>query len=262
MMRISYQSHFDQLPKELTVVERQVPFATSLALNETANEIRSAIRMTMEQVFDRPTPYTLRSLWVERARKGDLRARVTFRESAGKGLSAHKYLSPQVEGGPRSQKRSEKAFDRVGLPMGHYVPAGGARRDAYGNMSRGQIVQLLSYFEAFGEQGYRANSTAESRAKSARNRKRKGGYKKIGGRVYFISRGRGSMSGNREQHLPAGIWEKTGIHGVEVKPIVLAVGTPVYSPRLPFYERAEEVFAETFDANYATALDRALATAR
>lgn len=263
---LNFTSTLSQGPDFFSKLERQVPYATSLALNRTAEAVREAIGVEMQRVFDRPTPYTQRALRIQRANKGNLSAHVGFKNEAGKGTPADKYLWPQVHGGSRSQKRSEKALDRIGLPRGYVVPGAGAEIDAYGNMSRGQIVRLLSYLQAFGEQGYRANSTSASRARQAKmsgpNMRRKSEYVTINGRVYFMSKGPGSVSGNRTQHLPAGVWEKKGTHGADIKPVLLAVDTPTYTPLLPFYETADDVFGERFDAEYASALDQALATAR
>lgn len=243
--------------------ERQVPYATSLALTRTAYAVRDALIEKMPQVFDRPTPYTLRSMRVSRATKYNLTSDVRFkdRSAAGKGVAATDYLWPQVHGGGRNKKRYEKALGRVG-PSTFYIPAAGAEYDAYGNMSRGQIVKLLSYLQAFGEEGYRANSTDLSRKRTAKIRKGEGGYKKINGVMYFISRGKGSMSGNREQRLPAGVWAKTGTHGADVKPILIATNKePQYAPQLPFYETAEEIYGQRFEDEFGVALDRAMETA-
>ncbi|MEN5162590.1 hypothetical protein [Achromobacter kerstersii] len=243
--------------------KRQLPFATAVALNKTAQAVREALVEKSRQVFDRPTPYTLNALRVSRATKENLSARIDYRDATAKGIGADRYLSPQVLGGARRHKRSERALQRSGLPAGSFLmPAAGAELDAYGNMSRGQTVRLLSYFEAFGEQGYRANASAKSRARIAQVSTSKEGYRKINGVQYFISHGKGSMSGNRRQHLPAGVWRKTGMHGADVKPVLLAIDQPTYTPRLPFYETASEVYGERFDAEFSTAWDAALATAR
>lgn len=241
--------------------ERQMPYAASVALNRVAVAAHQAVNEQILRVFDRPTPYTQRALRVIRATKENLTARVDFREGAGKGTAADRYLGPQVYGGGRRKKRMELALGRVG-PGGYYVPGAGAELDAYGNISRGQIVRMMSYLQAFGEQGYRANATARSRARTAKVGRSEAGYRRINGVVYFVSRGKGTMSGNREQRLPAGVWRKSGTHGADVKPVLLAVENPSYTPRLPFYETVEQVYGERFDAEYSTALDAALATAR
>lgn len=242
--------------------QRQLPYATSLALNRTAQHILDALVQVTGQVFDRPTPYTLRALKLGRATKDNLVATVDYRDGAGKGISADKYLPPQVLGGGRRLKRSERALSRVGLPKGYTIPAAGAEMDAYGNMSRGQIVKLLSYLQAFGEQGYRANSTARSRAHTAKAGKSADGYKRINGVQYFVSRGKGTMSGKRVQRLPAGVWRKTGTHGSDVAPVLLAIEQPNYTERFPFYQTAESVYGERYDAEFASALDLALSTAK
>jgi len=243
--------------------QRQLPYATSLALNRTGQLILEALVRTTSESFDRPTPYTLRALRLRRATKENLVAVVDYRDGAGKGISADKYLPPNVLGGGRGLKRSERALARVGLPAQAYtVPAAGAELDAYGNMSRGQIVRLLSYLQAFGEQGYRANSTERSRARAAKIGRSQQGYKRINGVQYFVSRGKGTMAGNRRQPLAAGVWRKTGTHGVDVQPVLLAIERPEYTRRFPFYETAEAVYTERYDAEFSTALDLALATAK
>lgn len=258
---LEYTSTAKEGARWLSRGERQVPYATSLALNRTASAIQKALVEQMGQVFDRPTPYTLRSLRLQRATKQNLTASVAYKDFAGKGTAASKYLRPQVDGGKRRQKRFENALGRIG-PSGYYVPAGGADQDAYGNMSRGQIVKLLSYLQAFGEQGYRANATDKSRARTAKVRRSEAGYRRINGVVYFISRGKGTVSGNRTQHLPAGVWRKTGTHGADVAPVLLHVDNVNYTKRLPFYETADEVYGKRFEDEFTQAFEQAMATAR
>lgn len=257
------ESELKDLPRLYVDVERQMRYATSVALNKTAESVRDALRDKMGQSFDRPTPYTLNALRIARADRQSLTARVAFRDATGKGIAADKYLGPQVYGGGRSKKRFEAAMDRTGMTANRYlVPGAGAVLDAYGNPSRGQIVQLLSYFQAMGETGYRANTSAAGKKRLAKFGRTESGYKKIGGVQYFISRGKGAQANGRTQPLDAGIWRKTGTHGADVKPVFLFVDQPQYQPALPFYETAEEVFASTFDDNYDTALEAAIRTAR
>ncbi|NYT38882.1 hypothetical protein ERD78_18805 [Allopusillimonas soli] len=264
-----FKSTLQEGPKYLRRTERQIPFATSRALNSTAKQVKSALDQAILRDFDRPTPYTQRALRINYATKAKLQAYVGFRDSAGKGVSANQYLWAQVHGGTRRAKRSEQALAKVGLPGGYVVPGAGAQLDAYGNMSRGQLVKLLSYLQAFGEQGYRANATRDSIARTAKlsgpklRGRKKSQYVKINGVAYFISRGKGTMSGNWSQPLAAGVWQKSGTHGVDVKPVLLATkAAPHYTKRLPFYETADQVFGEHYDTEFANALEHALKTAR
>lgn len=268
---ISTSSNFGELPKLYIDVEKQMRFAVSVALNKTAFLVQEAIKSDISTRFDRPTPYTQNALRVRKAKRDDLAAHVDFKDggAAGKGTSADQYLAPQVYGGSRSMKRSERALARAGMSAGQYmVPGAGADLDGYGNVSRGQIVKVLSYLQAFGESGYRANSTARSRARLAQmsgpnmKGKKKSDYAKINGVVYFTSRGKGTTTNNRRQPLPAGVWRKTGTHGADVKPVFLFVDDPQYTPILPFYETADEVFGQSFESEYETALDAAMRTAR
>lgn len=262
-MTITFKSTLREGAEFFDKVERQVPYATSVALNRTGDAVRQAWVSEIQRRLDRPTPYTLGSPRLIRSTKSRLEAKVDFKDSAGRGISAGQYLGPQVLGGARRRKRSEIALQRAGLPTGSYlVPGSGAQLDAYGNMGRGQLVRMISYLEAFGEQGYRANSTAKTRARMAKVATSEAGYRRINGVVYFASRGKGTMSGNRRQNLPAGIWRKTGTHGSDVKPVMLAVDAPTYTQRLPLYETADEIFGTRYEEEYASALDAAIASAR
>ena len=136
-----------------------------------------------------------------------------------------KYLRPQIHAGHREYKRFEKAFNRARiLPMGMYiVPGSGAGLDQYGNMGRGLIVKILSYFKAFGEQGCTANITEKKKGK-----------------------------------LPPGIYSRTSfVWGGAIKPIMIFVKKPSYENRYEFYkiskEEANRVWRSIFDdeLNYA-----------
>jgi hypothetical protein len=262
---LSYKGDFGNLTQEFLEIQKQTRYATSVALNRTAVLIRDALKAEMPRAFDRPTAYTQNALTVVWASKANLVAQVQFRDAAGKGLAADKYLGPEVFGGGRNLKRSELALQRIGLSTGKFaVPAAAAEIDSYGNMSRGQTVRLLSYLQAFGEQGYRANATPLSKKRTEKNRKGKkadGGFKTINGVRYFVSRGPGTWFGKHE-HLAAGIWAARGTHGVDIKPVMVFTKAPSYTPRLDFYGIADAIYGESFDEQFSSALDMALATAR
>ena len=137
-----------------------------------------------------------------------------------------------------------------------------ARIDRYGNLSQGQIVQLLAYFQAFGEQGYKANMNDAGRGKLAKMKGGAGGkgFRRIGGVVYFVSRGKGNWFGNcswrngRMQHLPPGIWAKRGIHGVDVAPVLMFVRRGNYRKRIDLQAIGNEVVAKEFNKDFNEAL--------
>lgn len=247
----------------------QIPFATAVALTRTAQRIKEAEVAALPRVFDRPTPYTMNSLYTKAATKRQLEAEVWFkdRRATSKGTPATAYLIPNVHGGDRSRKRMEVALQRVGLlPAGMIaVPGEGATLDAYGNMSRGQIVQILSWLQAFGEQGYRANSTASTRARIAKGSVKRG----VRGTEYFASRGPGHWFGargwkqGRAQHLPAGVYRRTKFgFGQSIKPVLMFVRAPVYRPRFDFYGIADRVFARHYRREFRVAFDESMRTRR
>lgn len=236
-----------------SVAQDQVPYATAVALTRTAQEAKRAVEAALPSVIDRPTPYTMRGFRLWPATKTKLVAEVDFRDSFGKGSHARDYLAPQVFGGTRKLKAFERSLQRVGLlPAGMAaVPGAAAKIDAYGNMARGQVVQLLSYLRAFGEQGYRSNITQKRKdALSA-------GVKGKRGMSYFVGRPGGGKK-------PLGIWlrEEFGQLGSSVKPVVLFVKTPTYRKRLDVPGISARVIKERFTPNMHTAMRQAMSTAR
>ena len=86
-MQISVKSDVKQLTKSLTRIQRkQIPFATSKALNNVAFDVRRSLQDGLETHLDRPTPYTKRGVQVEKSTKKKLIAEVGFRSKTfGKG---------------------------------------------------------------------------------------------------------------------------------------------------------------------------------
>lgn len=255
MIKIGIQTDITKAISHLENVRvDQVPFAVAKALTATAQEVKKALEKEMRTVFDRPTPYTMRSLFLAPATKRKLEARVWLRDFGGKGTPATKYLLPQIEGGARRHKRFERALAAVGLlPGGMYVvPGSAAKIDAYGNMARGQIVQIMSALKASEVYaGFQANRTA-------RSAKRKG--RRLA--EYFV----GAPGGNSAQRIgdtPTGIWQRFSFgFGSAVKPVAIFTRSPVYQVRFHFNTIAEKVVLEQFSAQFNAAYAVAVATAR
>lgn len=249
--------HLDALQRE------QIPFAMALALTETAKDIKAAERKEMLDVFDRPTPYTLNSLFLKPATKQRLEAQVYIKDEFGtaKGTPATKYLAPQIFGGRRNQKRFELALQRSAkLPIGfneeiYAVPGEGARLDAFGNVSRGQIVQILSDLRLL-EQVAGAKQNRLTREEVATRRAR--GEKRVSYKnaKYFIGApGRGK--------LPLGVWQYIdSAFGRGIRPVFIFVRRPRYEPRFDFFFVGQEVARRQFPLNFRLALARALATVK
>lgn len=233
------------------------------ALNTAAFGVRKAMQDEMRRQFDRPTPFIVNSVRVKMASAAVLQATIEPVEQGGKSVAPQKILRAEVEGGPRRDKRSEVALRRVGiLPSGYFTaiprsPYPGSS-DGRGNLKGSFLVTLLSYFEAFGEQGYRANSTAATRARRAKVGRSENGFKTINGVVFFVAYGRRLRSGPTE-HLAPGIYAKTGIHGSNVRPVLMFVRGTNYTPRLSLKAILEQARpAQTFAENFAYRLSREL----
>jgi hypothetical protein len=142
--------------------ERTAPLITAKMLTNAAFKAREALIAEMQSVFDRPTPYTLRSPWVTRAVEGDPNpfAEVFIGNPGGGGVPAWKYIQPMVEGGPRRLKASERQMRQTTvLPAGRFLIATGrADLDAYGNVPGSVMTKILSSINAFTEVGYSANA--------------------------------------------------------------------------------------------------------
>lgn len=254
-MKLTSSVDISNAIKKLDLADKQVRFAAAVALTRTAQAVKVAQVDEMKRVFDRPTNYTLNSLFVRGARPNRLDALVWVKDDAGKGIPATKYLLPQVEGGQRSHKRFEKALINAGvLPYGMFaVPGDGAEVDAFGNIQRGQIVRVLAYFRAFGQQGYSANITDKRKASLAKGSAKRG----VRGISYFSLR-------ERRGKLPPGIYSRTsfGAWGSAIKPIMIFVTRPQYQRAWDFYATANRVASERFELEFERSKAEALATAR
>jgi hypothetical protein len=266
-MKIDLTLNISQVLTTFDRVKRdQVPFALAKALTRTVGKAKQREQEGIRDSFDRPTRYTLNSVYSTPATKAKLEATVGIKDglATSKGTPASKYLAPEVYGGGRRVKRFERALLAAGLMLpGYYavVPSKGswaAKIDAYGNIPASFVVRLLSYLQAFSEVGSKANMTRANREKLAKIKRSKKGYKTIGGVVYFVSYGPG-----RNQHLPAGIWAKRGTHGADVAPVILFVkDAPTYRPRFRFYGIAEQSIRNNFNRYFQESLAQAMATDR
>ncbi len=220
------------------IERRHFPFAVSKALNDTAADVRRDLQIEMKRVFDRPSPFVLNSMYISPSSKREDRfyAEVGFKSDTAGHKRAEEIMRPQIFGGERKLKPSEW------LLYGEYfVPGRAARLDKYGNLSRGQLEQVLSVLKRLPEVGYNANVTPGSRL---RNRKP---------RAYF------SLASKRGGLIP-GVWEKTA-RGTP-KPIMIYIKSPQYRERFHFYEVSEASARRNFQRRFYAALEYALRGAR
>lgn len=236
------------------IVEKQARYAMARTLNAAAYKAAQATAQEMARVFDRPTAWVLRSVRYTKARKEKLQATVDFDFWGNKqGVTVSDVLRAEIFGGRRKLKRHELALQRVGiLPPGMaIVPGSAAKMDKNGNMSAGQIVQIMSWFKSFGEQGYAANMR-DGGKRLGRDNGRTGGR----GFAYFVLK-------KHHGKLPPGIYQRFKMgFGYAVKPVMIFVTIPSYRRRLDFYGVAERAAVKEFRAQFPKMMAEAKRTAR
>ncbi len=224
----------------------QIDKAMAIGLTRIGVRIKEAAALEMRAVFDRPTPYTMNALQLKSAQKTDARPRayVGFKDRAGSFIpngvdagpvmaSRAHYLRPQVFGGSRPLKAMESRLRRAGaMSAGQYaLPGWGAKLDAYGNMSQGEIVQVLAYVGGFGDAGGVRNTTAAGKAKL-----------RAGGTEYFVLKA-------RRGGLGAGLYRRSGRGSrATIQQVLKFIDrAPQYRQRFDFFGVAERTAARVGD---------------
>lgn len=231
----------DQLKKTLSGLERrQMPFALALAQTRTAQLVKAAEVEEMSRVFDRPTRFTLNSLFIRPAKKGGQGAVVWVKDYASKADAPTRWLLPEVDGGERGRKRSEKLLGSRGiLSAGRFLmPGKGMALDGHGNISRGVMQKILS---GLGAQGDRhANSTGSRRSRG--NQKR------------FFVLGKGSNA--------VGVAQRTGKGSAGIRIMLAFAARPTYRHRFDFYGVADRTVTEHLPEQTRIALAEAVLKAK
>jgi hypothetical protein len=183
-----------------TFSDRRFSAGLATALTRTAQAVQKAEVAEMRDVFDRPTPYTLNSIFVKPAIAANLEAQAGIKDDYGGSRSALAWLRWHITGGQRTPKAFEKLLMRAGAmhTEQRVVPGKFARLDAFGNISRGQIVQILSQLRIDTTAGstrslprvLKGDNKATARAKANTIRR---SYGRAGGRYVAFPNGRGRL---------------------------------------------------------------------
>lgn len=254
--------------------------AAEVAPNKTGKAVKEEIVAEMKRVFDKPTRYTLNSLQFHPA-KGTLEAKVGFKEPDR--MLQH-YLVPQVDGGPRKLK----GFER-GIAVGRTIPGKFARMTPEGNVSTGQIRQIMSVLgKAETSAGFSANLTARSARRNMRARDyvliRRQHGRLFPGVYQRFQTGVGFGAKTKRTVARFGTWQKgnrkvavrdprTGriikwvspasriqsiVRARGLRPVLLKGKDAPVKPLLPFYEIARRVFDDQFEATFHTTFEKFL----
>lgn len=257
-MQIKIDTNIAAVQQALKKAASQVPFALAVAMNKTVEKALVAVRAEMPRVFDNPTPWVLNSLRVKRATKTSLSAELAYKDR-NSAESSRSMVEPHVLGGKRHYKAMEARLYGMGLLAKGYnaVPGAAAKLDANGNMSQGQISQLLNVLGAYTESGFnKANINTRKRlAKGGLKNSQYGQY----GFVYWVNPVGG---GGRGKHLQPGVYQRVQTpFGSSLKPVLIFVGQAVYKKRLDFFGIAQKTVDKEWPGEFDRAFDEAMRTA-
>jgi hypothetical protein len=249
-VQLSIKDNFPEVRRYIDSVGKQAIYATAVALTRTAQDVRTELKAEMRRVFDRPTAYTLNSLFLSAARRDKLTAEVWVKDDrAGSGVPATRYLLPNITGGQRGMKGFEKALQAHGyMPNGmRAVPASAIKLDSYGNVPRGTMVQILSQLRVQMTAGYESRASHSKRSKRTVRKQ---------GVVYFALP-------KAEGKLKPGIYARhTFAMGSAVKPMFIFVSRASYKDRFQFKRVSEAEAQRAFPRHFETEFSKALRSAR
>lgn len=245
-MKLTVAHRIERVRKDVGRIPALADEAGRRALNAVTRGARDQAYAVMRQVFDRPTPYTLNSLVLQFSSVGGpLQSMVAVRgkgDVAGSGVPAESYLRAQIKGGTRRWKRSEvKLWRSKMLPRGWFaVPTSFAQRDLYGNMTRGQILEILAWFGTHSATT-KHGKTQRNNTSDATKARRRLGTRSRAGYEWFMVPAQGAKRGG----LPPGIYRRqmSGRRFVgpaaAARPVLLFVKAARYRQRFDFFGTLE-----------------------
>ena len=145
--------------------KKQLPFASSVALNSTGFDIRQALNKGTLGAFDKPTKFTQKAFLTTKSKKTNLVVHVFAVDKAGKDRA--RYLRFGVQGGQRPPKGFERYF--AGLPNDGTIPANSffmptslVKTDASGNITRATLKRITSGINSNARGGFFIGTPANS----------------------------------------------------------------------------------------------------
>lgn len=243
----------ENLGQLINVIETRansIPFVKALAINAVAAKVREQVLVEFSQKFDRPTPVTMKGLFTRPAdykKQADPFAEVLVKDvQLGKivGQSLASIIGHQFSGGQRIPKRSETLLRQNRYLAGdeYIAPGPDAKLDAYGNISRGQMQQIMSALRANFDPYQNRSSSRRSQRNAAR-----------AGNIFYSS----GKPGTGQTKVPRrGVWARDG-RG-RLKLLLVIIKTPKYQQRIDMQSISDSVSAQHWDDAVAAAWDKAI----
>jgi len=260
-------------------LKKQLPFAIQLALNKTGFEVIKDLKAEMTNVFDNPTQFTLRSTRFQKANKTKLSFEIGLQDfpgrntddqmsfnangsSKGQQTPGNKFLYPQIYGGTRNARSSERRLREIGVMKDNqfWVKGEGARLDRYGNIAPGQIIQLLSALKAFRDSGYNSNyNPGDKKTIGWRKSKNPLAEKLLVIKEY---KNKGKLYPGIYK-LTNPVKSKSGkVRYENLSPILIFMQNPQYKKRYDFFGVGQRSFDNKFENKLNEAIQYALATSK
>ena len=141
-IQLSIDQDLKRFDRFLNNNRKQLPFATSLALNSTGFDMRNAFNKGTLSVFKAPTRFTQKAFLTTKSKKTNLVVHVFAKDKAGS--DAARYLRFGVKGGARPAKGYERFFS--GLPNDgtvntYFIPSQ-IKVDGFGNVTRATLKKI------------------------------------------------------------------------------------------------------------------------
>lgn len=207
--------------------QKQVKFATVVALTRTAKAVPAEASRAVKESFDSPKPFSSNpsAFFVQPARKETMAAVVGFKDTQAR------YMRPGIAGGARRTKGFELKLRGLGiLPEGwRATPGAGVKLDRHGNIPRRMLNEIFG-----GLQGKPVK----------------------GSRLVIVRPG---ASDPRVKHLSPGIYRG---RGRDLTPLLIFVRQAVYKPRFDFKKVGRDVVNRVFQDEFRRAYEQARRTAR
>lgn len=234
MFDIDVDPQYPDIRKALKGWESEIPLALAQTLTFTAERVATDLTDTMARVFDRPTRFTMNSIYKTSATPKRLFAQVKLKDEAPKGTPAAKYLQPQIEGGARRQKRFERKLYFKGMISAnqYLVPGDDARLNSFGNITAGQYTKALSNLGGQTDWSQNTGTTARSTRKQRRS-----------GRQYFWMPG-------------VGVFWRQGKRSL--RSFLILASKPNYEKRFDFFGVAEKSVANHLPEQLERSINRVL----
>lgn len=238
----------ERLERKLNnLVNSQMPYATSLAINQTLTSLHRYNRQLMKMAFKNPTPYTMNAFYVKYSNKRNLTGFLRRKDQPAR----KHYLEVQDSGGQRPQKGMEKNFAQR-LPyegiIQSILPTQNTPLNQYGNINQGFIVRVMSQLQVMSNRD--ANAPRP-------------GYTKKGNKAkvrYFVPRPDHPLS----RRGKPGVYEARDVQGLSFIKKVLHISDslPMYRKRTNFEENMKIAAGPYMRRYWSTSIKRALSTAR